>query len=118
MKSPDSSDKDQQITQLTQEKSQLETQIAEKDKTISELQTQKPTEEIKSKVIESSKQLGLFSSEFQHKLDKVNSYQELVKLQEAEFSYCLNREISDKKSAGYLNIGLGVIAVGSLVILG
>lgn len=125
MKSPDSSEKDQQITQLTQTntqlkqaKSQLETQLTEKETKITELQAQKPTEEVKSQIIESSKQLGLFSSEFQQKLNQAKNYQEVVKIQEEEFSYRLNKEISDKKSANSLNIVLGVIALGSLVILG
>ncbi len=118
MKTPDSSNKDNQITQLTQEKNQLEAQLKDKETKITELQSPKPTPEVKSQIIESSKQLGLFSSEFQHKLDKVSSYQELVKVQEEEFSYRLNKEISDKKSADNLNIVLGVVTIGSLVILG
>jgi len=80
------------ITELEQQKSQLETQLAEKEKAITELQSQKPTEEIKSEIIESSKQLGLFNQEFQQKLAKVSTYQELAQLQSEAFKEKLSEK--------------------------
>jgi len=103
------------ITELEQQKSQLETQLAEKEKTITELQSQKPTEEIKSEIIESSKQLGLFSSEFQQKLSKVSSYQELSQLQqEAVKEKLLEKESSLQRiesNTKQLKIGLVFLVI-------
>ena len=103
------------ITELEQQKSQLETQLAEKEKTITELQSQKPTEEIKSEIIESSKQLGLFSSEFQQKLSKVNSYQELAQLQQEAFKEKLLEKESSlqriESNTKQLKIGLVFLVI-------
>jgi predicted nucleic acid-binding Zn-ribbon protein len=111
-KTPDSST---EITELKQQKTQLETQLAEKQKTITELQTQKPTEEIKSKVIESSKQLGLLSQSFEQKLSKVSSYQELSQLQQEAFKEkLLEKEVSLRRiesNTKQLKVGLVVLIV-------
>lgn len=111
-KAPDSST---EITELEQQKSQLETQLKDKETKITELQSKKPTEEIKSEIIESSKQLGLFSSEFQQKLSKVNSYQELAQLQQEAFKEKLLEKESSlqriESNTKQLKIGLVFLVI-------
>ena len=110
-------DNSAKITELEQQKSQLETQLVEKEKQITELQTQKPTAEVKEKVIESSKQLGLFSKEFAQKLSKVSNYQELAQVQQEVFEEKLTTEVDEKDSAERLNVVLGTLSIGSLLII-
>jgi len=93
--------------------------IAELEAQINKLQTPqslkeiKVSEAVKNEIVEISKDLGLTSQQ----LASASSYQELAILQSQAFKSKLSSEISDKKSAEYLNIGLGVLCMGSLVAL-
>ncbi|CAG8743270.1 11491_t:CDS:2, partial [Cetraspora pellucida] len=93
--------------------------IAELEAQVNKLQTPqslkelKVSEAVKKEIVEISKEFGLTSRQ----LASASSYQELAILQSQAFKNKLSSEISDKKSAEYLNIGLGVLCMGSLVVL-
>ena len=100
-----------------------------KDNKISELETkitnlQSPkslndlpiSSEVKAEVIKISQELGL-TAQSCVKLENATSYQELSTLQKKAFQEKLNSEVNSKKSAHYLNYGLGALTIGSLLIL-
>src|SRR6185295_16351129 len=108
MKTPDTSDKDTKITEL-------QTQITQKDQTIADLQKLKPSTEIKTELIKNSKELGIFTTAYQQKLEQVSSYQELSQIQQEAFKEkLLEKETALTRIEGntkQLKVGLGVLIV-------
>ncbi|CAG8644155.1 6339_t:CDS:2, partial [Scutellospora calospora] len=102
----------QKINPPTDKISELEQQIT-KLQTPQSLKEIKVSEAVKKEIVEISKEFGLTSQQ----LASASSYQELATLQSQAFKSKLESEINDKKSARYLNCGLGVLCLGSLVAL-
>jgi len=71
---------------------------------------------IKEEVIKISQELGL-TAQSCAKLEKATSYQELSSLQKQAFQERLEKETNDKNSANSLNWGLGILTLGSLLVL-
>ena len=100
----------------------LQSQLAAKEQVIQDLQkpTAAPSTEIRQAIIKQGQELGLDTQSWTN----INSYQELITQQKSAFKSRLNSEISqneslsqDKNSAQTLNIFLGVLSLGSLLIL-
>ncbi|KLL04486.1 MAG: hypothetical protein MRERV_21c040 [Mycoplasmataceae bacterium RV_VA103A] len=105
MKPPTDNTKDNKIAELEAQVNKLQTPQSLKEIKVSEA--------VKKEIMEISKEFGLTSQQ----LVSASSYQELATLQSQAFKGKLSSEISDKKSAEYLNIGLGVLCMGSLMVL-
>jgi len=105
---PTDNAKDSKITEL-------ETQITnlQNPKSLNDLPI---SNEIKAEVIKISQELGL-TSQACAKLESAKSYQELSTLQKKALQEKLASEVSSKKSAYYLNYGLGALTIGSLLVL-
>jgi len=71
---------------------------------------------VKEEIIKISQELGL-TAQSCAKLEKATSYQELSSLQKQAFQEKLEKEISDKNSANSLNWVLGILTLGSLLVL-
>ena len=71
---------------------------------------------IKEEVIKISQELGL-AAQSCAKLEKATSYQELSSLQKQAFQERLEKETNDKNSANSLNWALGILTLGSLLVL-
>ena len=94
---------------------ELETKIAnlQAPKSLNDLPI---SQEVKAEVIKISQELGL-TAQSCAKLEKATSYQELSNWQKEAYQEKLNSEIDSRKSANYLNWGLGALSIGSLLIL-
>ena len=103
----DSADK-QKITELEAQITNLQT-----PKSLNDLPSSK---EVKAEVIKISQELGL-TAQSCAKLETATSYQELSNWQKEAYQEKLNSEIDSRKSANYLNWGLGALSLGSLLIL-
>jgi len=104
----DTTDKDKKITELQEQITNLQVPKTLKDLPISK--------GIKEEVIKISQELGL-TAQSCAKLEKATSYQELSSLQKQAFQERLDKETSDKNSANYLNWALGILTLGSLMVL-
>jgi len=99
-----------------------DSKISELEKQIKNLQTPKTlkdlpiSQEVKKEVIKISQDLGL-TAQSCAKLEKATSYQELSSLQKQAFQERLEKETSDKNSANSLNWALGILTLGSLLVL-
>ena len=102
------SGKDSKISELQEQVNKLQTPKTLKDLPISK--------GIKEEVIKISQELGL-TTQSCAKLEKATSYQELSSLQKQAFQERLDKETSDKNSANYLNWALGILTLGSLLVL-
>jgi len=93
-----------------------------KDNKITELQNPKTLKDlpisqgVKEEIIKISQELGL-TAQSCAKLEQATSYQELSSLQKQAFQERLDKEISSKNTANYLNWALGVLTLGSLLAL-
>ena len=105
---PVDNSKDNKITELKAEISNLKAPKSLKELPISQ--------EVKAEVIKMSQELGL-TAQSCVKLENATSYQELSTLQQQAFQEKLNSEIDSRKSSNYLNYGLGALTLGSLVVL-
>ena len=105
---PTDNSKDNKITEL-------ETKIAnlQSPKSLSDLPI---SSEVKQEIITISQELGL-TAQSCAKLESAKSYQELSIFQKEAFQEKLNSEVSERKSAHYLNYGLGALTIGSLLVL-
>jgi hypothetical protein len=90
----DTTEKDNKITELQEQITNLQAPKTLKDLPISK--------GIKEEVIKISQELGL-TAQSCAKLEKATSYQELSSLQKQAFQERLDKETSDKNSANYLN---------------
>ena len=104
----DTTDKDKKITELQEQITNLQTPKTLKDLPISK--------GVKEEVIKISQELGL-TAQSCAKLEKATSYQELSSWQKQAFQEKLDKEIGSKNSANYLNWALGILTLGSLVVL-
>ena len=104
----DTTDKDNKITELQEQINNLQAPKTLKDLPISK--------GVKEEVIKISQELGL-TAQSCAKLEKATSYQELSSLQKQAFQERLDKEISSKNSANYLNWALGALTLGSLLVL-
>lgn len=99
-----------------------DSKISELEKQIKNLQTPKTlkdlpiSQEVKKEVIKISQELGL-TAQSCAKLERATSYQELSSLQKQAFQERLEKETSDKNSANSLNWALGILTLGSLLML-
>ena len=66
---------------------------------------------------EFSQELNIANTEYQKKLSQAQDYQQLVSIQSEAFKEKLTSEIANKNSAERLNIGLGALSIGSLLLL-
>jgi len=111
--------------ELTTAKSSLESQLNEKQKELLTQVLNKSTEvkekTIKEeiiKVIETSlTSQGINSELFKKEINQLSSLTDIEKLQGKYTSQRVSNLESNYKSATYLNIGLGVLSIGSLLIL-
>ena len=71
---------------------------------------------VKEEVIKISQELGL-TAQSCAKLEKATSYQELSSWQKQAFQEKLDSETADKNSAISLNWGLGILTLGSSLVL-
>ena len=104
----DTTDKDKKITELQEQITNLQAPKTLKDLPISK--------GIKEEIIKISQELGL-TAQSCAKLEKATSYQELSSLQKQAFQERLEKETSDKNSANSLNWALGILTLGSLLVL-
>ena len=89
---------------------------------ISELEAEvislrKPAPEVVAKMTEFSQELNIANTEYQKKLSQAQDYQQLVSIQSEAFKEKLTSEIANKNSAERLNMGLGALSIGSLLLL-
>ena len=104
----DTTDKDKKITELQEQINNLQAPKTLKDLPISQ--------GVKEEVIKISQELGL-TAQSCAKLEKATSYQELSSLQKQALQERLDKETADKNSANYLNWALGILTLGSLLVL-
>ena len=104
----DTTDKDKKITELQEQITNLQAPKNLKDLPISK--------GIKEEVIKISQELGL-TAQSCAKLEKATSYQELSSLQKQAFQERLDKEVNSKNTANYLNWALGILTLGSLMVL-
>jgi hypothetical protein len=104
----DTTDKDKKITELQEQITNLKAPKTLKDLPISK--------GIKEEVIKISQELGL-TAQSCAKLEKATSYQELSSWQKQALQERLDKETADKNSANYLNWALGILTLGSLMVL-
>lgn len=105
---PTDNSKDNKITELAAKVANLQSPNSLHDLPISS--------EVKAEVIKISQELGL-TAQSCAKLETATSYQELSTLQKEAFQEKLASEVSNRKSADYLNYGLGALTIGSLLVL-
>jgi len=102
------SGKDSKISELQEQITNLQAPKTLKDLPISK--------GVKEEIIKISQELGL-TAQSCAKLEKATSYQELSSLQKQAFQERLEKETSDKNSANSLNWALGILTLGSLLVL-
>lgn len=110
---------------LTTAKTELESQLNEKQKELlnqvlnqsSQVQEKTVKEEIIKVIEKSLTDQGINSQPFRKEIKAYSSLTEIEKLQGKYTHQKINDLASDKKSATYLNIGLGVLSIGSLLVL-